>query len=346
MDCGTSCFPVHYQLPEVHQGPLNRWCHPISASCLQSFPASGSFLMSQFFTSGGQRIGASASASVLPLNIQDWFTLGLTGLISLQSRGLSRVFSKTTVRKHQLLRQVCLTPGKRQLCGPLLHLLALHPHPVFSPWLWLSVHKPRGCGFPIPAPVRSFQDLNLGLNHGSSKGPQEKMITLLLQRSTSECWTPGGWARPDVRSSDLHSFQLKCGAASNRRPDIKPWAFGLGALAPGPETTRELTPGIVHSENSHKGNHVSTRPGIKRPPVAPCAGCLIQTTNDKKHTQSSADQITTSLSPAHQRKHKKTQHKSHPVRSLQTTAPTLRGQKPKGRKNPTLKAGKGRPQTQ
>ena len=70
-------------------------------SCLQSFPASVSFPMSQFFESGGQSVGASASASVLPMNIQDWFPLELTGLISLQSKGLSRVFSNTTVQKHQ-----------------------------------------------------------------------------------------------------------------------------------------------------------------------------------------------------------------------------------------------------
>ena len=86
----------------------SQWCHPtISSSvipfssCLQSFPASGSFQMSQFFTSGGQSIGVSASASVLPMNIQDWFPLGLTVLITLQSKGLSRVFSNTTVKKHQ-----------------------------------------------------------------------------------------------------------------------------------------------------------------------------------------------------------------------------------------------------
>ena len=76
-------------------------CHPFS-SCLQSFPASGSFPMSWLFASGGQSIGASASASVLPVNIQDWFHLGLTSLISLQSKGLSRVFSNTTVQKHKL----------------------------------------------------------------------------------------------------------------------------------------------------------------------------------------------------------------------------------------------------
>ena len=82
---------------------LSQWCHPtISSSvtpfssCLQSFPASGSFLIIWLFASGGQSIGVSASASVLPMNIQDWFPLALTGLISLQSKELSRVFSKTT----------------------------------------------------------------------------------------------------------------------------------------------------------------------------------------------------------------------------------------------------------
>ena len=88
--------------------PLSWWCHPVISSsvvpfssCLQSFPASGAFPMSQLFTSGGQRIGASASASVFPMNIQGWFSLGLTGLIFLLSKGLSRVFSSTTVWKHQ-----------------------------------------------------------------------------------------------------------------------------------------------------------------------------------------------------------------------------------------------------
>ena len=87
--------------------PSSWWCHPtISSSlvpfssCIQSFSASGSFQMSQFFTSCGQSVGASASASVLPMNIQDWFSLGLTGLISLQSKGLPRVFS-SIIQKHQ-----------------------------------------------------------------------------------------------------------------------------------------------------------------------------------------------------------------------------------------------------
>ena len=89
--------------------PLSQWCHPtISSSfvpfssCLQSFPVSGSFSVSWLFISGGQSIGASASASVLPMNnIQGWFPLGWTGWISLQSKGLLRVFSNTTVQKHQ-----------------------------------------------------------------------------------------------------------------------------------------------------------------------------------------------------------------------------------------------------
>ena len=88
--------------------PLSWWCHPtISSSVvpfsshLQSFPASGSFQMSQLFVWGGQSTGVSASTSVLPVNIQDWSPLGWTGWISLQSKGLSRVFSNTTVQKHQ-----------------------------------------------------------------------------------------------------------------------------------------------------------------------------------------------------------------------------------------------------
>ena len=96
--------------PRVHPNPcpLSWWCHPTISSyvvpfssCPQSFPASGPFQMSQFFASGGQTIGVSASTSVLPMNSQDWSPLGWTGWISLQSKGLSRVFSNTTVQKHQ-----------------------------------------------------------------------------------------------------------------------------------------------------------------------------------------------------------------------------------------------------
>ena len=108
MDCRTPGFPVHQHTPRAcsNSGPSSWWCHPTISfsaipfsSCLQSFPASGSFPRSQFFASGGQSIGASAS--VLPMNIQDWFPLGLTGWISLQSNGLSKMFITITIQKHQ-----------------------------------------------------------------------------------------------------------------------------------------------------------------------------------------------------------------------------------------------------
>ena len=101
--------PCPSTTPRVHPNPCpsSRWYHPtilssvVPFSCLQSFPASGSFPMSPFFTSGGQSIWVSASTSILPKNTQDWSPLGWTGWISLQSKGLSRVFSNTTVQKHQ-----------------------------------------------------------------------------------------------------------------------------------------------------------------------------------------------------------------------------------------------------
>ena len=117
--CPTPCNPnelqhTRFPCPSPTPGacsnscPLSHWCHPaISSSdasffsCTQSFPVSRSFPMSQIFTSGGPSIGASTSSSVLLMNIQDWFPLGLTDLISMQSKGLSRVFSNTTVQKHQ-----------------------------------------------------------------------------------------------------------------------------------------------------------------------------------------------------------------------------------------------------
>ena len=110
MDCSTPGFLLLHHLPElaqthVHQvGDAIQLLHPSIvpfSSCLQSFPKSGCFLMSWLFTSGGHIIGVSASASVLPVNIQDWFPLGLTDWISLLSEGLSKVFSNTTAQKHQ-----------------------------------------------------------------------------------------------------------------------------------------------------------------------------------------------------------------------------------------------------
>ena len=110
MDCSMPDFSVHHQLPElaqthVHQvGDAIQPSHPLSSPsppAFDLFSASGSFPKSQFFTSGGQSIGVSASASVLPMNIQDWFPLGLMGLISLQSKGLLGVFSNSTAQKNQ-----------------------------------------------------------------------------------------------------------------------------------------------------------------------------------------------------------------------------------------------------
>ena len=108
MDCSTPGFPVLRHLPGLAQthvhwvGDAIQSSHPLlsPSPCIQSFPASRSFPMSQLFTSGGQSIGATALASVLPMNIQSWFPLGLTGLISLLSKGLSRIFSNTTVQKN------------------------------------------------------------------------------------------------------------------------------------------------------------------------------------------------------------------------------------------------------
>ena len=114
--------------------PLSQWCLPtISSSvtpfpsCPQSFPASGCFLMSQLFASVGQSIGASASVSVLPMNIQDWFPLGWTGLMSLQSKGLSRVFSNTTVWKHQFF-------GAQPFLWSNSHIHTWLDRPLLSKW--------------------------------------------------------------------------------------------------------------------------------------------------------------------------------------------------------------------
>ena len=118
--------------------PLSRWSHPTISSfvipfssCPQSFPASGSFPVSQLFASGGQSIGVSASTSVLPMNTQDWSPLGWTGWISLLSKGLSRVFSNTTVQKHQFC------------CAQLSLLSNSHIHT----WLLVSadVNKEKSC---------------------------------------------------------------------------------------------------------------------------------------------------------------------------------------------------------
>ena len=123
--------------PRVHSNscPSSQWCHPaISSSvvpftsCPQSLPASGSFPVSQPFTWGGQSIGVSALASVLPMNTQDWSPLGWTGWISLQSKGLSRVFSNTTLQKHQFF-------GALPSSQPNSHI---HTWPLEKPQPWLN----------------------------------------------------------------------------------------------------------------------------------------------------------------------------------------------------------------
>ena len=118
----NSCLSSWWRHPTISSSAI-----PLS-SCLQSFPAWGSFPMSQFFTSGGQSIGASASAYVLPMNIQDWFPLELTGLSSLLSKGFSRVFSNTTVQKHQFF-------GTQPSLWSNSHI---HTWLVEKPQLWLD----------------------------------------------------------------------------------------------------------------------------------------------------------------------------------------------------------------
>ena len=125
MDCSMPGFPVHHQIPELAQlMSMSQWWHPTMStsvipfsSCLQSFSTSWSFPMSQFFASGGQSIGASVSASVLPMNVQDWFPLGWTGLISLQSRD-SQEYSLTlqfkSINSSTLSHSVCPI-----VCGPM-----------------------------------------------------------------------------------------------------------------------------------------------------------------------------------------------------------------------------------
>ena len=130
-------LPCHSLSPGVcwNSGPLYQWCHPIISSsvialssCPQYFPASESFPMSQFFASGGHSTGASASASVLPMNIQGSFPLRLTGLIFLQSMGLLRIFSNITIQKHQFF-------GAQPSLWSNSHI---HTWWLEKPYLWLD----------------------------------------------------------------------------------------------------------------------------------------------------------------------------------------------------------------
>ena len=137
-------LPCPSPSPGAHSNscPSSRWRHPtISASvvpfsfCFQSFPASGSFQINRFFASGGQNVGVSASASVLPMNIQDWFPLGWTGWVSLQSKGLSRVFSNTTVQKHRFFS----TQVQRRWLFRTFYLVQLFL--IWSSFRWLITNQ-------------------------------------------------------------------------------------------------------------------------------------------------------------------------------------------------------------
>ena len=132
MDCSTPGFPVLQHLLELAQTHVIESVMPSNhlvpfSSCLQSFPAAESLPASWLFASGGQSIGASASASVLPVTIQEWFPLGLTGWISLQFKGLSGVFSNTTVQKHQFFTAQPSLWSNSHICTWLLQ----------KTWLWL-----------------------------------------------------------------------------------------------------------------------------------------------------------------------------------------------------------------
>ena len=154
VDCSTPGFPVLDHLPEFTRAHVHWVSDAIQASCLlssvpfssclQSFPASGSFPVSQFFALGGQNIRAPASASVLPMNIQGWFPLGLIGLISLLSKGVSRVFSSTTVWRYLFMAASCNSPNLSSLTRDRTHapaVKALSPnHCTTRQVAWHFIH--------------------------------------------------------------------------------------------------------------------------------------------------------------------------------------------------------------
>ena len=180
MDCSTPGFPVHHKSGVCsHSCPFNQWCYPIVSSCVapfsscsQSFPASGSFPISRIFASGGQRIGVSASASILPMSIQDWFPLGLTGLISLQSKELSRVFSNTIVQKHQFFGiQLSLWSNSH-----------IHTWLLEKSELWLD--EPKG-GKLLRWP-KNHLDFSVTLYGNQDFGPIQYFF--IYEISTCTCW--------------------------------------------------------------------------------------------------------------------------------------------------------------
>ena len=138
--CPSPTLRVYSNLCPSSHPTMSSSAVPFS-SCLQSFPASGSLQMSQLFASGGQSIRVSTSTSVLPMNIQDWFPLGWTGWISLQSKRLSRVFSNTTVQKHQF----CSTQFSLYAIGEMLFIgILIYCHPTFHVFFFFLVVRHVG----------------------------------------------------------------------------------------------------------------------------------------------------------------------------------------------------------
>ena len=188
--------------------PLSQWCHPTIlssvtsfSSCPQSFPASGSFPVSWLFASGGQNIGASASASVLPMNVQGWFPLGLNDLISLQSRGLSTVFSSTTARMHQFFS----VPSSLQSNSLITHM--------FKMWII----------------ARFLNDTALCLCPGV-EGPRSGPHLILVhqpQKAGDPRGRTGGWPGEGVGTGSWRptSRQVWANVASHLQIDDWVWSF-------------------------------------------------------------------------------------------------------------------------
>ena len=192
-----SRLPCPSPTPGVYSNSclLSWWCHPtilasvVPFSCLQSFPASRSFQMSQLFTSGDLTIEVSASTSVLPMNIQDWFTLKWTGWISLQSKGLSRVFSNTKVQKHQFFGAQLSSQSNSHI--QIILQLKLSTFIKHRPWL-------LGRRQWHPTPV-----LLPGKPHG---------------RRSLECCSPWGRRGSDTTERLHFHFSLSCIGEGNGNP--------------------------------------------------------------------------------------------------------------------------------
>ena len=216
MDCSTPGFPVHHQLPELAQTHVHQvwWSHPTISSCLpllllpSFFPSIiDSFPVSQSFSSVGQSIEASASASVLSMNIQDWFPLGWTGLTFLQSKGCSSAFSNTTVQKHQFFgAQPSLWSNSR------IHARLVKKTIALTTQIFVS------------------KAMSLLFNMLS------RLLIAFLPRGKHLIWAPGSsLACPGLQWSALVSFRLSCFyCGSLCREQIAEASLSLGTCHPGP----------------------------------------------------------------------------------------------------------------